>query len=162
MLGDAPVLGESAFEFINTDARIFRFSDAIGFDSESWGGWPNVIIDVEEDPARWLTENGFPPVSSEMFDSESPSRSPLIFYALGLEFGSSVSLVPSIADGTIEYPFWGDRSEVTYVAEISKDLVNWVTDGVTISEPNSEGIRIASINLNDSYCFVRFRFIQDS
>ncbi|RYD17654.1 MAG: hypothetical protein EOP88_25430 [Verrucomicrobiaceae bacterium] len=52
---------------------------------------------------------------------------------------------PALSGGNLGLTFWGARTDVTYAAQSSTDLIHWSPAGVTISAPDTSGNRSATI-----------------
>ena len=82
----------------------------------------------------------------------------LTAYALDLD--PSMNLAPQmpqpeLGEGTMAISFHGDAQGIRYTVETSTDLQNWTTDGVTLSDPNEGGMRLATVDRGSSRRFLR-------
>lgn len=102
----------------------------------------SATVDVLTPLQSWRDQNfGSTANSGSAADSADPDSdglSNLVEYALGLDpLVASVSGIPvsSVAAGNWTYTFTrpSNRTDVTYAVEVSTDLVNWTTSGVSTS-----------------------------
>ena len=128
------------------------------FTSPEWEGISSKVIDVETERLKWALRNGL----NHEVDLESLNAStglPLLFYyAFDLEPEGPISFPVDQTGSECNYQFFAGRNDVTYFVEVSNDLEIWTTDGIQLSELDIYGMRMASVNLNQGRCFVRFRF----
>lgn len=158
-LGNAPELGkESPFNSIHFDAKVYYFEGVTGFTTPSWGGLPTVSLGQETDAVSWLIKNNLTHDTDLGQDPFQAGLPLIVNYSLNQVPGDGLNLMVHVENNTTYYSFFGGREEIAYIAEISKDLITWTTTGVSLSEPDSDGIRTASFDLEEGRCFVRFRF----
>ena len=160
--GDAPQLGSQAFNQVSPSAKIYYFEGKTGFTEPNWGGLPTQSIQQPSAATFWLIDQNLHHESELVNDPLNTGLPLLAYYALDLPLGQYRSPEPIVISDQAAYVFFGGREDVTYFVEISKDLVNWTSDGVVMTDPDVEGYRTASLNLIDGRCFVRFRFVQNS
>jgi hypothetical protein len=56
--------------------------------------------------------------------------------------------------------FLGISEGITYAVQTSPDLREWTSEGVTLTVPDSDGIRTATVERNGSKKFVRLSIKQ--
>ncbi len=160
-LGNAPVLGDLVFGG-NDFEHIYFFEGSSGFTTPSWMGSQSTQLSLLAPIETWLIQNHLAHDTAVDTPSERTGVPFLISYASSIGAGDYVHPIPMPSENAVDYIFSGAREDITYLVELSKDLSTWTSTGVIISEPDSEGMRTASLNLNDGRCFVRFRFVQDT
>jgi hypothetical protein len=81
----------------------------------------------------------------------------LMAYALNLDPDNALAgmPVPILGSGTLSMTFHGAAQGVTYGAVTSTDLQNWTTDGATLSAPDADGMRTATIDTTAPRRFMR-------
>ncbi len=82
----------------------------------------------------------------------------LMAYALGLNPNNSLAdEMPRLQqnDDLLQMTFRGDQPDVAYAVEWSIDLTIWQTAGVTITLPDPEGYRVASLATQTDATFLR-------
>lgn len=163
--GDAPVsrdgvISDSIFDGIHGGAIVYHFESEEGFTSPTWAGVTTQSLGVNRAAPLWKISNGLSPVEeldTDPFETGSPL---LANYAMNVDARSVAFPEVFVLGGQLNLSFFGDREDVTYVVELSKDLVSWSSAGVTISLPDDDGLRTATSSFQEGRCFVRLRFIQ--
>ena len=64
---------------------------------------------------------------------------------------------PVIAANQMSLTFYAGSAGITYSVEASTDLRTWSTAGVTISTPDANNFRTATIPITNSGCFMRLK-----
>ena len=54
--------------------------------------------------------------------------------------------------------FHGSEEGVFYAAETSADLQTWTREGVTVSDPDADGMRTATVNRASAMRYLRLKF----
>ncbi len=166
--GDAPVstdedpIENEVFAGINNSATVYYLDGAVGFTSPTWAGLPVVNLGQFQSAQAWLVENGLPHDTDLESIPENSHVPLLVSYSLAQEPGTPHGPDVAIEGNQLSYHFFGGREDVSYQVEISKDLAEWSNQGVIITEPDPEGLRTATLDLENGRCFVRFRFIRNS
>ncbi|MBK1881873.1 leucine-rich repeat domain-containing protein [Luteolibacter pohnpeiensis] len=156
--GDAPDMGESVFDHTADAFTVYYYSSSTGFESPTWLGYPAVALEIPSSFATWLTGNGYSPGTSMATDTNSDGVSLLMAYALNLDPSENLASSmpqPVLADDEMSLSFYGNSSDVTYTAETSTDLENWTTDGVSLSDPDANGLRTAEVAQDGASRFIR-------
>lgn len=150
--GDAPAtFGVNVFSSVAHDHIIYYLDTKRGFASPTWNGYPTQMIDTENYPAAgWLLESNLAYDTDLNQDLNGDGVSLLMAYALKLDpHHSPLNRLPQAEVGTevATLQYYSGSAGITYRVETSKNMVTWVTTGITISPPDDEGIRTASIDL---------------
>ena len=158
--GGAPSLSTHYDTFQNVDPNftVYYLAGSSGFTSPTWNGLPAVEIDPATDPSGyWLAINGYPHDTNLKQDLNGDGVDLLMAYALNLDPNSALAgmPVPIPGPGTLSMTFYGAAQGVTYGAETSTDLQNWGADGVTLSDPDPDGMRTATIDTTAPRRFMR-------
>lgn len=147
--GNAPAaMGDEAFDAAADGFTVYFHSSASGFTTPEWMGYTAVALDISPTLIDWLTDHGFTPGTSLLSDSNHDGVPLLVAYALGLDptLDLSGSLpVPVLANGVLSLSFQGNSNGILYGAQTSTDLQSWTASGVTLTEPDANGQRRASI-----------------
>jgi hypothetical protein len=86
----------------------------------------------------------------------------LMEYALGLDptINQSGNIPKPVNSGSqMSLTFFAGQADVIYSAEASTDLQTWSTSGVTISPPDANNCRTATIPITGSKCFMRLKVV---
>ena len=147
---------------------VFYFNGKTGFTSPTWVpnssqgySYTAVNIGTPTTLTLWLLSNGFKHTENLLGDPNSDGVSLLTAYALNLDPNQNLSgkmPVPAIAGNALAIPFYAGSEAITYSVETSTDLQNWTTIGVTLSAPNSNQYRTASVALDGPRRFLRLVF----
>lgn len=147
--GNAPTtVGEEAFDSAADGFTVFFYKSSTGFTAPTWMGYASQELGIDSALVAWLTDQGRSPGADLLSDANNDGVDLLTAYALGLDpdLNLSGSLPhPVLANGTLSLTFTGNRSGIVYGAETSGDLETWSGGGVTLSAPDSNGQRTASI-----------------
>jgi hypothetical protein len=82
----------------------------------------------------------------------------LMAYALNLDPNQNLSdrmPRPVFTAGEMSLSFYAGTAGVSYAVEASEDVVEWSTEGVTISEPDANQIRTATVDRASPARFMR-------
>jgi len=157
-LGDAPSMGGGVFFFAAGGFKVYYTSGASGFNPPIWDGYPSVNTGNTSSLVIWLMDNGFPSDANPQDDPNSDGVSLLMAYALNLDPKQNLSgsmSKPALAGSQMSLTFYAGRSDVTYTVETSTDLQTWSTTGVTLSAPDANGLRTASVPLSGPSRYMR-------
>ncbi|MCX6874647.1 MAG: hypothetical protein NTW21_12700, partial [Verrucomicrobia bacterium] len=108
--------------------------------------------------ATWLIENGLPHNANPQDDPNGDGVNLLLAYALNLDPQQNLSGSmprPVCAAGRMSLRHYAGREGLTYTVEASSDLQTWSTTGVTVSGPDADKFRTASVPMTGPRCFLR-------
>jgi len=54
--------------------------------------------------------------------------------------------VAKVNGNALSMEFYGANQDVNYLVEVSEDMKTWESDGVTLSDPDENGNRIATVS----------------
>ncbi len=142
------------------DNRIFFYlSGSTGF-RPTLEGSPTVMLDRASGftVPSWLLAQDLPHDTDLSQDLNGDGVNLLTAYALDLD--PSMNLAPQmprpeLGEGTMTMSFHGDAQGIRYTVETSTDLENWTSDGVTLSDPNEDGMRSATVDRGSLRRFLR-------
>lgn len=155
--GNAPSVGSSAFPS-DPVATIYYFDGTTGFTSPTWRGCPSVNMGEQTLIKPWLISNGIPYDTNPTSDPDGDGVNLLLAYSLNLDPNSNPAAhmpVPRCTGDRMEISFHGNKDGITYAVESSTNMSTWTMEGVTLSGPDSDGIRIASVGMNGQRHFLR-------
>ena len=161
-LGDAPEEFGSRV-FYDGDGEhlltIYYLDTSTGFSSPTWQGFPVEEIDTVAFPdARWLVTHSIHYDAEMGSDLNGDGVSLFTAYALDLDPRKcSANRLPQavLSAERLEMNYYAGRTDVTYRAQTSTDLSNWTEVGVTLSPPDEEGHRTASVEADAPDRFMR-------
>ena len=108
--------------------------------------------------ATWLVSNGFYSSTDPQSDPNGDGVTLLMAYALNLDpklnLASSLPK-PVITGNQMNLTFYAGSAGVTYSVESSTDLKTWSTTGVTLSAPDANQFRTASVPTTDPHRYLR-------
>ena len=108
--------------------------------------------------AAWLLESNHPYDTSLNQDLNADGIPLLMAYALDLNPNERLTTQLPQAElntTTLSLQYYTGAAGITYRIETSKDMVTWITDGVTISDPDGNGVVTASIPRDEVCGFLR-------
>ncbi|MFT5105522.1 MAG: hypothetical protein ACI9UA_001143, partial [Pseudoalteromonas tetraodonis] len=128
--------------------------------SPIWEGAAAVEINEMQYPAAsWLLTHGHPYDTGLGGDLNGDGVTLRLAYALNLDPNSNNrrSLpAPIIDSGTLGLNFFAASAGITYSVEKSTDLLNWVTEGVSLSDLDPDGRLTATVDRSlSSQCYLR-------
>lgn len=148
-VGNAPAMGTGVFQGVARGFKVYYLNGSTAFTSPTWLGYPAVNFGNLTPVGSWLLSQGFPYSSSLQEDSNGDGVNLLMAYALNLDpnhyLGGSLPQ-PVFAPGQMSLSFYAGREDVTYAVETSADMKSWSTNGVTLSAPDTNQIRTATVN----------------
>ena len=165
-LGDAPAFGETVFVAPdnNPDLTLYFYSGKSGFTAPFWQpenyqfSYKTESMGPENPAAPWLILNGLPFDSDLQEDSNHDGVSLLMAYALDLDpsknLGGSLPK-PVIGANQLGLSYYSGAPGITYTVEASTDLTNWTIAGVSVSAPDGNLIRTATVPVGTGPRFMR-------
>ena len=157
-LGNAPLMGVSAFHYTGSAFKVYYTSGASGFTSPSWEGYPSVDTGNTSSFAIWLMDNGFPPDTNAQLDPNHDGVNLLMAYALSLDPNRNLSgSMPwaALSGNQMSLTYFAGSPGITYTPETSTDLENWSTNGVMVSPSDSNHFRTATVPMTGANRFMR-------
>ena len=159
-LGDAPSLIMFGLPFMSVanGFAVYYFDGKTGFTSPTWMGYPAVNMGDATSVATWLLMNGFPYNADLQADPNGDGVNLLTAYAFNLDPNKNLSGTmprPAFAGNQMNLTFYAGNPDVSYTAETSNDLINWGTEGVTVSVTDGTGMRTATVPMSDQNRFLR-------
>jgi hypothetical protein len=124
-------------------------------------GWLDEVNFVPTVPSAlttWLLANGLPADTDLLDDPNGDGVNLLLAYALNLDpkLDLSGSMPrPVFAANQMSLAFYAGNSDVSYSVESSTDLQTWSIAGVTISAPDANNIRTATMEMNGPRRYMR-------
>ena len=162
-LGNAPIVSGNLFRKTDPEFNVFFISGKTGFTAPvwtpKWTGFPAQVIGAAPSPAqKWLLEHDLPMQTPLEQEPDGTGVSLLTAYALGLDpFKKSASGLHAVSllPNRMAMTFFAGRPDITYTAQISTNLQDWSTEGVTISPLDASGHRTASAATDTRQKFMR-------
>ena len=158
-LGDAPTMGSWVFDFpVAAGFVVQYYNGQAGFTSPTWMGYPAVNLGDLPPIVGWLVANGFPPNMDILSDPNTDGVPLLVAYALGLDPSANLTgsmLRPTLTGNQLSLSFHGDREGITYTVQTTTDLQIWTTEGVTLTGPDPDGMRTATVEMDTPRRFLR-------
>lgn len=161
--GGAPAIAGNdsaarSFDANAGDFAVYYFDGMAGFTSPMWMGYPAINMGAVSTWSPWLVAYGFPFDLDLLTDANGDGVPLLMAYALALDprrqLGSSMPRAQIIGQ-QMRMRFLAGRQDLTYVVEASADLQQWTSDGVSLSAPDADGYRTASLPLDSPQRFMR-------
>lgn len=156
--GNAPAMGSNVFNNIPSGLTVYYFSDKTNFTSPTWMGRPSVGMGSSTPVANWLISEGLPYNANLQDDPNGDGVSHLMAYALNLDPQQNLSGSmpnPVIEVNQMSLDFYAGNGDVTYSVETSADLKNWTTTGVTVSAPDANQVRTATVVMTGGSRYMR-------
>lgn len=157
-MGNAPTMTSGVFSYNAAAFTVYYYNGRTGFTSPTWLGYPAVNLGDASPIETWLRANGLPYNANLQADEDGDGVTLLMAYALNLN--PNLNLIshmprPVIAGNQVTLSFYAGSKEVTYSVETSVDLKIWSADGVTISGPDANYIRTATVNITGPQRYMR-------
>jgi len=158
--GNAPTMGIYVFVYGGTGFEVDYFITATGFTTPTWDGYPSVAEGTGTNFQIWLVAKGHAANTNPLTPvANLGGISLLMAYALNLDPNQSLATSPLpvavVAGGLLSYTFYAACPDITYLVEVSADMATWSSTGVTLSAPDSNGNRTASVPLASGMRYVR-------
>lgn len=162
-MGDAPSVIRnhspgSSFFINSTDFKAYFFSGKIGFSFPTWMGYPAVNIGDYSPISPWLISNGYSHDTALEVDLDGDGVSLLMAYSLNLNPRLNLSGYmprPVLGSEQMTLTFYAGSEGVTYTVESSPDLRSWSKVGVSLSAPDINLFRTATLSTTQSGFFMR-------
>lgn len=156
--GNAPVMGSPVFRSVASGFKVYYFNGATGFTSPTWLGYPSFNLGALSPVGSWLLARGFFHDDPLQSDPNGDGVNLLLAYALNLDPRQNLSGSlprPVMAGGQMGLSFYAGTAGVAYAVETSTDLQVWSTAGVTLSAPDANQMRTATVARSGSNQFLR-------
>jgi hypothetical protein len=157
--GNAPAtFGLNVFYGTAAGFVIRFYPGPTGFTTPTWQTYPAVQIGYDSPKATWLAGHGLPVDSDLNTDSNSDGVSLLMAYALDLDPNQNLAgslPQPVIEPDQMKLSFHAAAPGVTYAVETSTNLVDWTTEGVSLSAPDENLVRTATVSRSGASRFLR-------
>ncbi|MEO5915408.1 MAG: leucine-rich repeat domain-containing protein [Luteolibacter sp.] len=163
-LGNAPSMGDTVFdEPDNSPAlRLCYFDGKTGFTTPIWNvnliPYATINLGSGTPIVDWLLQLGFSPDTNLLNDANGDGVNLLIAYALNLNPNQNLSgslPKPVVGANQMSMSFYAGKPGVTYSVETCDNLKDWTTAGVTISAPDANQVRTATVPLGSTARFMR-------
>lgn len=165
-MGNAPTLGETVFEdqASNPDLRIHYFNGKVDFTTPDWEplnyqfSYKTINMGAENPLAPWLAIQGLPFNSNLYADANGDGVNLLMAYALDLDPAQNLSgslPQPVFSESSMSLSFYSGSPGITYVVKTCDDLTDWTTVGVSLSAPDDDLVRTATVNFSGPVRFMR-------
>jgi hypothetical protein len=143
----AEIFGLNVFQSAATGFSVYFNSTATGFTAPTWKGYPASAIGPNAALTNWLLTYNLPLNSDLKSDANGDGVSLLMAFALNLDPSQNLSgslPQPVVTADQLSMSFYAGAGGVTYVVEVSPDLVSWNTEGVSYSDLNQVRTAMAS------------------
>lgn len=152
--GDPPSMGFGAFELAGPAFVVGYLKSGTGFTSPSWSGYPAYQIAAITPEFTWLVSNAIPGNTNFLSDANGDGVNLLMAYALNMDPNALNALPQPVFEASqLSLSFYSAAPGVTYGVRTSNDLLNWSTEGVTLSGPMTN--RTATVALSGPQRFMR-------
>jgi hypothetical protein len=108
--------------------------------------------------APWLVSNGFSHQADLQSDPNNDGVNLLMAYALNLDPKQNLSRNiprPVCVANQMGLTYYAGSDGVSYTVETSDDLQDWTPAGVSLSAPDANNFRTATVNMNGGKRFMR-------
>lgn len=156
--GNAPTVDTGLAKSPLPKLHIYYFNGKTGFTSPTWYGYPTVNMGNETPVASWLIGNGLPFDSDLNSDPNQDGVNLLMAYALDLDPNKNLAGSmprPVFAGHQMILRFFAGRAGVTYSVQASENMLHWGNDGVSISAPDENQFRTATVAVSGGARFLR-------
>jgi hypothetical protein len=156
--GNAPTMGMDVFTNAASGFTVYYFGSATGFSGPPWDGYATVNMGAATPVAMWLVEKALPYNANLQDEPNGDGVSLLMAYALNLDPNQNLSgsmPKPVIDENRLKLAFFAGNAAVIYAVETSTDLLHWTTQGVSVSGPDANQVRTASVDMNGSQRYMR-------
>ena len=153
-------MGSNVFQAAASGFTVYHFAAAAGFAAPPWNDYPAVNMGAATPVAKWLLSNDLPYNSNLQDDADGDGVSLLLAYALNLDPKRNLSGSlprPVATPNHLSLTFYAGSEGVTYTVEASTDLHAWSAADVTVSAPDANNFRTASVPLTHSMLTLRLK-----
>jgi autotransporter-associated beta strand protein len=157
-LGNAPGMGVKVFASTASGFTVGYFDGATGITSPTWLGYPVLNMGAATPLATWLLGKNLPYNANPQDDPNGDGVNLLLAYALNLDPNQNLSGSlprPVCAAGRMSLRYYAGNDGLTYTVETSSNLTNWSSAGVTVSGPDADKFRTASVPMTGPRYFLR-------
>ncbi|HSP42697.1 MAG TPA: leucine-rich repeat domain-containing protein, partial [Luteolibacter sp.] len=150
-LGDPPQgewFWQSHYNTGTGGASVFHYENASWVGTGTWQGFPLASMGTRSGFKDWLIQRGMAHDSDPELDENMDGVGLLMAYALDLnpELHLAGSMPKAeITPDDLKIRFSGNRPDIVYVVKTSSDLVHWDTNGVSLGNPDINGMREAAV-----------------
>ena len=159
--GNAPTMGDHVFGYApRNNFAVYYYNGKTGFTSPTWNGYQSVNSGYPPTIAAWLSTNGLSGNANLLDDPHHTGVSHLMAYALNLDPNRNPGgglPRPVAAANQLGLTFYGGRDDVTYTVQVSSDLHTWTTAGVTVTPPDANQLRTATVPTTGGRRFLRLQ-----
>ena len=147
--GNAPTMAANVFDGTAVGFTVYFVAAKTGFTTPTWQGYPaQALGTLPAAISAWLTQQGFASGTDINSDPNQDGVSLLMAYALGLD--PSLNLAdsmpkPVMSGGNLTLTFKGNAEGISYAAESSTNMLDWGSSGLTLSEPDANGMRTVTM-----------------
>jgi hypothetical protein len=156
--GDAPSMAPGDFDFAAETFTIYYFNGKAGFTSPTWMDYPAVNMGNTSPAAPWLMFNGLPANADLQTDPNGDGVSLLMAYAFDLNPHQNLSGSlprPEFDTSQMTLTYYAGSAGVTYSVQSCTDLQGWSSSGVTVSAPDANQFRTATVTVAGPRRFMR-------
>jgi len=156
-MGNAPSMSLLFYGSCPSGFAVYYFDGKTDFTSPTWKGYPTVNMG-DPSPVSWLFAHGYTYNTDLKSDTNGDGVNLLVAYALNLDPAQNLAGSiprPVCADSQLSLKFYAGSDGVTYKVESSSDMLNWSEEGVTLSIPDHNNYRTATINMIGPSKFMR-------
>ena len=156
--GNAPTMGSEVFDFTASGFTIHYFTGKTGFTSPTWLGYPATSVADPTPIASWLTFYGFPTNTNLESDPNGDGVRLIEAYAFNLNPHQNLSgslPKPVFVGNQMSLTYYAGSAGVTYTVQSCTDLQSWSTAAVTLSAPNANQLRTATVSTAGARRFMR-------
>ncbi|MCB1097710.1 MAG: leucine-rich repeat protein, partial [Verrucomicrobiae bacterium] len=150
---------QQVFVDVADEFTVYYLAGRSGFASEEWAPYSTVMLDSPPSALRlWSLENGFSLDADLNQDVNGDGISLIMAYALNLDPGGAIAEhLPSASltsDGLV-MTFYASSPDIEYAVQASRDLQNWSSVGVNLSEIGPDGRRTAIVTRDSQEGYLR-------
>ena len=161
-MGNSPSMPTSAFDSTNKNFTVYYFSGSFGFPLPPIYWYPSVALNSRSAATIWLITKGLP-YNANLTSTPNHDGVPLLMsYALNLDptQNQSANIPKPVINGTqMSLTYFEGSTGVTYSVEVSNDLQNWNSNGVTTSAPDSNNFCTATVPVSGTNQFMRLKVV---